>query len=126
AAFENDVDEPVELGLGHFDERLRREDTGVVEKHIETAETGARALHDRFTGRRQSDVAYVHSNALARRVNLPCSRLGFGGIATVNHDRTAFRDEADRNLLAKMSATAPLTAFACGNGRGSGSSWKGR
>src|SRR5262249_32200530 len=26
----------------------------------------------------------------------------------------------------KRSATAPLTALACGNGRGSGSSWKGR
>src|SRR5262249_18508625 len=105
-ALENDVEEPVVLRLGHFDERLRREDTGVVEKYIDATETLDRGFHHRFAGRRQSDVAYVHSDTLARRAHPLRSRLGLGGIAAIDDNRTPFRDESGRALLADPRSTA--------------------
>ena len=105
-AFENYVNEAVVLGLIDVEEGLRREDAGIVEQHIETTETVNRRFYDCFAGRRQGDIAGMHRDTLARRVDLVGSRLGFGDIATVDDDRTAPADEPGRDLFADPGSTS--------------------
>jgi hypothetical protein len=50
----------------------------------------------------------VHSDTLARRVDRLRSRLGLGGIAAIDDNRTTFRDESGRDLLADPEAP-PVT-----------------
>ena len=69
---------------------LWREDAGIVEERVEATKPVYRRLHHRFAGRRQSDVACVHGDTLARRVNLFRGRLDFGKVAAIDDDRATF------------------------------------
>src|ERR1700752_1025664 len=99
-ALKDDAEEAVILGLLDLEKRLRREDTSVVEQHVETTEAVDRRFQDGFAGHRQSNIASMHDNTLARRVDLARDCLGLGTIATVDDDRPAFGHEPGRDLFA--------------------------
>jgi hypothetical protein len=48
----------------------------------------------------------MHDDARGRRIDLTRDRLGLGGIAAVDDDRTALRDEPGRGLFAHARTTA--------------------
>ena len=99
-ALKDDAEEAVILGLLDLEKRLRREDTSVVEQHVETTESVDRRFHDGFASRRQSNIASMHDDTLARRVDLARDCLGLGTIAAVDDNRPAFGDEPGRDLFA--------------------------
>src|ERR1700737_3785015 len=99
-ALKDDAEEAVILGLLDLEKRLRREDTSVVEQHVETTESVDRRFHDGFAGRRQSNIASMHDDTLARRVDLARDCLGLGTIAAVDDNRPAFGDDPGRALFA--------------------------
>src|SRR6202040_3841914 len=99
-ALKDDAEEAVILGLLDLEKRLRRKDTSIVEQHVETTESVDRRSHDGFAGRRQSNIASMHDDTLARWVDLARDCLGLGTIAAVDDDRPAFGDKAGRDLFA--------------------------
>src|ERR1700746_761093 len=99
-ALKDDAEEAVILGLLDLEKRLRREDTSVVEQHVETTESVDRLCHDGFASRRQSNIASMRDDTLARRVDRARDRLGLGTIAAVDDNRPAFGDEPGRDLSA--------------------------
>jgi hypothetical protein len=48
----------------------------------------------------------MNGDALARRVDLVCCRLGLGTIAAVYEDRAAFRDESLGDFVADTRSTS--------------------
>src|SRR5246500_6028903 len=79
----DDAEEAVILGLLDLEKRLRREDTSVVEQHVETTESVDRRFHGSFADRRQSNISSMDDDTLARRVDLARDRLGPGTLAAV-------------------------------------------
>ncbi len=104
-ALEDVVEETIVLGLSHLEERLRREDTCIVEQHVETAESVDCGLHEGLTGRRKGDVADMRDSTLARGIDLMGGCFGLGGITAVDDDRAALGDEPGRDLLAHPRTT---------------------
>jgi hypothetical protein len=105
-ALEDDVDEAVVLRFVNVEKRLGRKDTGVIEQHVETAEPFHCRLHKGFASSRQSDVPDVHEGTLAFWIDLARGSLGFGPVATVDHNGAAFRNEPGRNLFAHSRGSA--------------------
>src|SRR5262252_11063910 len=105
-ALKDDAEEAIILGLPDLEKRLRREDTSVVEQHVETTESVDRRFHDGFAGRRQSNIASMHDDTLARRVDLARDCLGLGTIAAVDDDRTVLCHEPGRDLFAYPRSTS--------------------
>ena len=105
-ALEDVVEETIVLGLGHLEERLRREDACIVEEHVETAEPIDCGLHEGLAGRRKGDVADIRDGALARGIDLMGCCFGLGGITTVDDDRAALGDKSGRDLLAHPRTAA--------------------
>jgi hypothetical protein len=92
--------------LGHLDERLRREDAGIVEQHVETAEPIDRGRYEGLSGRRKDDVAGIGDGPLPRGIHLTGGRFCLCGITPIDDDRAALSDEPGRDLLAHTRATA--------------------